>query len=257
MVTTNVTENQTHDILTDFYDEPVYVVCCVAMTTAVEVIGNGLLSTIIMYEKFGMDPQKRTAINQLLSKVCCMLILSNLTIFPFTVIRTLFGPQSELVVAWMFSGMNFCWLHNCLTLTAMMVLKCLYLFFWPRMAMLNDTLVAQSICQFNIMISCICTITRMYLGEYHTTPYFEFVTGQESFNDESDLSQIVRLRWALLTKLQKCCISKLPYFQYYGPSSGNLHDDYLIRKLCHFLEKNKKIFFYPSRATSTSTKSRV
>jgi hypothetical protein len=38
-----------------------------------------------MYEKFGMDPQKRTTINQLVSKVCWMLIMTNLAIFPFMV----------------------------------------------------------------------------------------------------------------------------------------------------------------------------
>jgi hypothetical protein len=189
MVTTNVTETVTNDIIADLYDVPVYVASCVTITVAIEVIGNGLLAIIIMYEKFGMDPQKRTAINQLLSKVCWMLIMTNLTIFPFVMVRTLFGPQSELVASWILHGVTFSMLHNCLTLTEMMILKCLYLFLWPRMAMLDDNFIAQFIGWWNLMISSICTFTRLHLGEYHTNPHFQFVTGQEFFKNESDLSK--------------------------------------------------------------------
>jgi hypothetical protein len=189
MVTTNMTENLTNDILTDLYNEPVYVACCVAITTAVEVIGNSLLVVIIMYEKFGMDPQKRTTINQLLSKVCWMLIMTNGTIFPFMAIRSLFGPQSELVGSWILHGMTFSNMFNLFTLTIMMMLKCLYMFFWPRMAMLNDTFVAQFIGWFNVMISSICTFTRMYLGDENTNTHFQFATGSKFFKEESDLTK--------------------------------------------------------------------
>ena len=39
-----------------------------------EIIGNGCLFATFAYERFGMDPQKRTAINQLLSQ-CCWTIM--------------------------------------------------------------------------------------------------------------------------------------------------------------------------------------
>jgi hypothetical protein len=192
MVTTNMTQNLTNDILTDLYNQPVYVAGCVAITAAVEIIGNGLLVVIIMYEKFGMDPQKRTTINQLLSKVCGMLIMTNLIIFPFVVMRTLFGPQSELVGYLMIHGIVFSTIYNLLTWTEMMILKCLYLCFWPRMAMLDDTLVAKFFGRFNLMICSICTTTKLHLVEYHRNIFFQFATGTESFIDESDLSRKIR-----------------------------------------------------------------
>jgi hypothetical protein len=193
-MTTNVTENNmTNDILTDLYDQPVYVAGCVGITAAVEIIGNGLLVVIIMYEKFGMDPQKRTTINQLLSKVCWMLIMTNLTVFPFVVMRTLFGPHSELVASWMLHGISFSGTHNFLTLLEMMILKCLYLFYWPRMAMLDDTLVAQFIGRWNVMISSLSIFTRLYIVEYHTNTHYQFFTGTKSFKDESDLSKKILL----------------------------------------------------------------
>jgi hypothetical protein len=184
-----MTENLTNDVLIDLYNQPVYVAGCVAITAAVEIIGNGLLVVIIMYEKFGMDPQKRTTINQLLSKVCCMLIMTNLTIFPFMVFRTLFGPHSELVGSCIYHAMSFSRAYHVFTLTEMMILKCLYLFYWPRMAMLDDTLVAQFIGRWNLMISSLSIFTQLYISEYHTTTHYQFFTGIESFKHESDLSK--------------------------------------------------------------------
>jgi hypothetical protein len=185
---TNVTENVTTDILADLYDVPAYMAICAVITVAVEIIGNGLLASVIMYEKFGMDPQKRTTINQLVSKVCWMLIMTNLAIFPFMVVRTLFGPQSELLGSWILHGMLISILYNILTLTEMMILKCLYLFYWPRMAMLDDTLLSQFMARWNLMITSLCTFTRLHIGEYHTNTHFQFITGSKSFNIESALS---------------------------------------------------------------------
>ena len=53
-------------------------IICVVFAIVVEVIGNGLLSLIIVYEKCTMDPQKRTIINQLVSHACLWLMLYNL-----------------------------------------------------------------------------------------------------------------------------------------------------------------------------------
>ena len=48
----------------------------------IEVIGNGCLFATFVYERFGMDPQKRTVINQLLSQLSWIIIFSNITIYP-------------------------------------------------------------------------------------------------------------------------------------------------------------------------------
>ena len=54
-----------------------FVVCCI-ICTVIEVLGNGLLTLMIIHEKFCMDPKKRTAINQLMTYMCVWLILHNL-----------------------------------------------------------------------------------------------------------------------------------------------------------------------------------
>jgi hypothetical protein len=119
--------------------------------------------------------------------------MTNLTVFPFVVMRILFGPQSELVGQWMIYGGMFSIMYNFLALTEMMLLKCLYVFYWPRMAMLDDTLVAQFIGRWNLMISSLSIFTRLYIVEYHTNTHYQFVIGTKSFKDESDLSKKIRL----------------------------------------------------------------
>ena len=57
------------------------------------IFGNGACSILIIYEKVRMDPQKRTINNQLLSKLCCMLILRNTFLCPGFVIRMFWNIQ--------------------------------------------------------------------------------------------------------------------------------------------------------------------
>ena len=61
----------------------------------VETLGNFLLFCLIIYEKYGMDAQKRTATNQLLSGLCCSVIFFNVGILPLIMTVTIFEPQSE------------------------------------------------------------------------------------------------------------------------------------------------------------------
>ena len=61
----------------------------------VETLGNFLLFCLIIYEKYGMDAQKRTATNQLLSGLCCSVIFFNVGILPLIMTVNIFVPQSE------------------------------------------------------------------------------------------------------------------------------------------------------------------
>ena len=61
---------------------------------AIEILGNGCLFATFVYERFGMDPQKRTVINQLLSQCCWMVMFYNITTFPAAIFRRLLGEVS-------------------------------------------------------------------------------------------------------------------------------------------------------------------
>ena len=61
-----------------------------------ETFGNFLLYCTILYEKFGMDSQKRTVTNQLLSSICWNQIVFNCVFLTLKIIDT-FGLQSKTI----------------------------------------------------------------------------------------------------------------------------------------------------------------
>ena len=61
-----------------------------------ETVGNFMLYCMIIYEKYGMDCQKRTVTNQLLSSICGSRILYNCIAIPIVTIQQIFGyPLSK------------------------------------------------------------------------------------------------------------------------------------------------------------------
>ena len=68
----------------------------IMMFLILESVGNFLLLCMITYEKYGMDSQKRTVTNQLLSNLCICVILYNILIMPTVLIHRVFGPQGNL-----------------------------------------------------------------------------------------------------------------------------------------------------------------
>ena len=58
----------------------------------VEILGNFLLLSMIIYEKYGMDSQKRTVTNQLLSSICISFIIHNVIAMPIVMLHRIYHP---------------------------------------------------------------------------------------------------------------------------------------------------------------------
>ena len=56
----------------------------------VEIPGNFLLLSMITYEKYGMDSQKRTVTNQLLSSICISFIVHNVIAMPILMLHRIY-----------------------------------------------------------------------------------------------------------------------------------------------------------------------
>ena len=91
----NVTIQQKYTI--SYISDPglVAVAFYIVSLVTVETLGNFLLICMILYEKYGMDPQKRTVTNQLLSSICWCVIFHNIFSMPFAMIARIFGPTSK------------------------------------------------------------------------------------------------------------------------------------------------------------------
>ena len=72
-------------------DKPIFIGLGITLFILIEVIGNGSLLTMIIYEKYGMDIKKRTVNNQLLSSLCKASMFCNVSIYPFLWARVSFG----------------------------------------------------------------------------------------------------------------------------------------------------------------------
>ena len=72
-------------------DKPIFIVIGITLFILIEVIGNGSLLTMIIYEKYGMDIKKRTVNNQLLSSLCKGSVFCNVCIYPFIWTRVSFS----------------------------------------------------------------------------------------------------------------------------------------------------------------------
>ena len=72
-------------------DRPIFIGLGITFFILIEVIGNGSLLTMIIYEKYGMDSKKRTVNNQLLSSLCKASIFCNVSIYPFLWARVSFN----------------------------------------------------------------------------------------------------------------------------------------------------------------------
>ena len=56
----------------------------------VEILGNFLLLSMITYEKYGMDPQKQTVTNMLLSSICISFIIHNVIAMPIALFHRIY-----------------------------------------------------------------------------------------------------------------------------------------------------------------------
>ena len=56
----------------------------------VEILGNFLLLSMITYEKYGMDSQKRTVTNQLLSSICISFLIHNVIAMPIFMLHRIY-----------------------------------------------------------------------------------------------------------------------------------------------------------------------
>ncbi len=85
-------ERMSLDPLVHYYDNVWMIVGFSLSLGVIEVVGNFLLASVVHYEKYGIDPKKRSILNRLLSQICCVLIFGNLFCLSMFVYRHLFGP---------------------------------------------------------------------------------------------------------------------------------------------------------------------
>ena len=106
---THVVLNKTLSPLDLIDTGPAFIGICCFITLIVEIFGNGNLLIMMIYERFAMDPQKRTVNNQLIFNLCFSNIIQNLISCPLLTYRMLVSPLGNLSLE---SFPNFFILHT-------------------------------------------------------------------------------------------------------------------------------------------------
>ena len=125
----------------------------------VEIISLALSCSVIYFEKFGGDAQKRTILNQLLSSLCILVIW--LSLFPLNVflLRILSWPlpQSFVKVSF-FMPKAFAGFVGMMILNEMIVIRYFSVFVWKRVPPINENIFALAIVIINVCVSGVLTL---------------------------------------------------------------------------------------------------
>ena len=144
-----------------------------------EVVSNGLLYGIFIYEKYGVDSQRRTMTNMFLSQICIACIFLNILAHPFLLYGMLLSPDGIGYPLAVWTGFLMRSLYGFigLCISEIMILKCLYLTNWPMMALLNDNYLATFVGLTNILISILISSIQLGMGELDTAVIFQKLSG--------------------------------------------------------------------------------
>ena len=164
----------------------------IAFGLLLEFVGNGFLYGIFIYEKYGIDSQRRTIINMLLSQICFAYIFLNTFAMPFWLYGNFLssdGIQYHFAI-WTGLIMTSVFYFTCFCVCEIMILKCLYLTKWSTMAMLDDHFAATFLGLSSILMAIELSLIRIGMGEFSTNIHVKILTGNHLV-ERSDLQKSV------------------------------------------------------------------
>ena len=132
---------------------------------AVEICGNLILFATFAYEKYGMDPKKRTILNQLLSQSSFIVIFLNILVLPPVLWKFLIGPLHPLLAKFVMKNLLLLVHMYSVTATEIMVFKCLFLWKWSWMVTRNENFYSLFAFLFNLLISSLLVLQNVLLDD--------------------------------------------------------------------------------------------
>ena len=67
----------------------------IVLTSLSATVGNGLLYCVHIYEKYGVDTQRRTTTNMIISQICAAFALNNFKTLPIVIIFCVYGSLGK------------------------------------------------------------------------------------------------------------------------------------------------------------------
>ena len=144
------------------------VIVSIFLGIILELFGNGLLYGIFIYEKYGVDSQRRTMINMLLSHICFSCIFLNIFSMPFWIYGIFLSSDGIGYHLALWTGfVNTSSMYYIgFSMAQIMILKCLYLTKWSTMALLDDYFFETFLTLNNILMAIMISFIRLGMGEF-------------------------------------------------------------------------------------------
>ena len=139
-------------------------------------LGNILLLTIVHYEKFGHDPQKRSLPDRLFSFNTILGVIFFVIHSHILIGRTLFGPVGNAITQFRYYFLTSTF-SIILGATESMLFRCIMIFSWKKYVMVNDEFFATFLNIYNLMIGQIVSIVSFYIGDFFLHNGYEMFSG--------------------------------------------------------------------------------
>ena len=82
--------------------------------------------------------------------------------------------------------------HSLMTITEMVVMKCIYIWKFSRIAAINENFISTTLTLFNMVIIAINIILRLATREMETSPWYFYLNPQQSaYNLRTDVQNNV------------------------------------------------------------------
>ena len=127
-------------------------------------VGPLLCITIVLYEHFGADSQKRTIINRLVSVIFSNMAINSIIWGLLRILRDAFGLLHFPLVAWILFFHKSIQLSTILFSTALSIVRFLYIVIWKRMKPINDEFWMRVLAMSTYLIAFYVLLVASFYG---------------------------------------------------------------------------------------------
>ena len=146
--------------------------CCV-INILIEIFGNGLLVLMIINEKRLMDPQKRTAINQIATKMNCLYILNNLIGSPLLTVTIIYNDIGHIGALILLYFTMWVYLLSLFTLVQFTILNLLYINCWNKMMVVNEGFLASVCIQSSNVVAGLLMSIKFLTEQHNVNKHYQ------------------------------------------------------------------------------------
>ena len=153
----------------------------------IEIFGNLSLLATFAYEKYGMDPKKRTVINQLLSQITFVIIAINIICLPILTWRRLISVLYPIFATFLQRFFTFSFIMISLTFSEMLMFKVMYIRISYWIASRDENFLSLFCFCFNLLISLLILLQNILLSDTTCNFYYQRFTNEMDVTLDSNV----------------------------------------------------------------------